>query len=65
MMIFNEVADVSIDEDLHLDYKDDGEFYSIAAIVTFMKRFTESYWFLRGCGSVLFNWRVQISLSGD
>ena len=38
MMILNEVADVSIDEDLHLDYKDDGEFYSIAATVTFMKR---------------------------
>ena len=38
MMILNEVTDVSIDEDLHLNYKDDGEFNSIAAIVTFMKR---------------------------
>ena len=37
-MILNEVTDVSMDEDLYLDYKDDGEFYSIAAIVTFMKR---------------------------
>ena len=37
MMILNEVIDVSIGEDFHLDYEDDGEFYSIAAIVTFMK----------------------------
>lgn len=36
MTILNEVADVSEDEDLHLDCKDDGKFYSIAAIVTFM-----------------------------
>ena len=41
MTILNEVADVSINEDLHLDYKDDGEFYSIAAIVTFMKRYLQ------------------------
>ena len=41
MMILNEVADVSIDEDLHLDYKDDGEFYSIAAIVTFMETYVQ------------------------
>ena len=38
MIILNEVTEVSMDEDLHLDYKDDGEFYWIAAIVTFMKR---------------------------
>jgi len=36
MTILNEVADVSEDEDLHLDCKDDGKFYSKAAIVTFM-----------------------------
>ena len=38
MTMLNEVADVSVDEDLHLDCKDDGKFYSIPAIVTFMKR---------------------------
>ena len=38
MMILNELADASIDEDLLLDYEDDGEFHLIAAIVTFMKR---------------------------
>ena len=37
MKILNEVADVSIDDNLHLDTKDDGEF-SIATIVTFMER---------------------------
>ena len=34
----SEVADISMNEDLHLDNKDDGKFYSIAATVTFMKR---------------------------
>ena len=38
MNILIEVADVSIDEDLHLNCKDDGQFYSIVAIVTLMKR---------------------------
>jgi len=32
MKILNEVADVSIDEDFHLDFKDDGEF----SLITFM-----------------------------
>ena len=36
MKILNEVADVSIDDNLHLDNMDDGEF-SIATIVTFLK----------------------------
>lgn len=38
MKILNEVADVSIDDNLHLDNmdEDDGEF-SIATIVTFIK----------------------------
>ena len=32
MKVLNEVTDVSIDEDLHLDYKDVGEFSSIAKV---------------------------------
>ena len=43
MNILIEVADVSIDEDLHLNCKDGGEFYSIVAIVTFMKRVLQRF----------------------
>ena len=38
MAILNEIIDPAIDEELLLDYEDNGEFYLIAAAAAFMKR---------------------------
>jgi len=44
----SELADVSMNEDLHLDNRDDGKLYSIAATVTFINEEInrEGRWFL-------------------
>ena len=38
MVMLNEVVDTSIDEELLLDYDDDGEIHLLAAIGAFMRR---------------------------
>ena len=38
IVVLNEIIDASIDEELLLDYEEDGEFHLISATAAFMKR---------------------------
>ena len=38
IIVLNEIIDASIDEELLLDYEEDGEFHLISATAAFMKR---------------------------
>ena len=43
IFVLNEIIDTSIDEELLLDYEEDGEFHLISATAAFMKRDLKRY----------------------